>query len=220
MASIDDLDKKLQQLENNLISEAPRIVSEYAVDFTALAIQRLQTDGVKGAEYSTKPMLATQSMFNRKAAFKPDVIGESLGRDETGKLVKGGVRTKKGNIKKSGTEKKYRWVKFPGASKAVPVMELQEGYKELRELNGLQTGHVDLTFTGRMIQNIKVINNRQEGLKFLAVIGASDEENKKKMMGMFDRFGDYLTVREQAGEQLKQNAVSKFGDIVKTTLRP
>lgn len=220
MPTLDDLDKKLQQLEDNLISEAPRIVLQYASDFTALAVQKLQKEGVPGAQYSTKPMLATQNMFNRKSAFKPDVIGVSLGRDENGKLIKGGSRTNKGTVRKKGTEKRYRWVRFPGASKAVPVMELEEGYKELRELNGLQTAHVDFTFTGRMVQNIGVVSNRQEGLKFLAVIGASDDENKKKMQGLFKRFGEYLFVQEEVGARLKQDAVIKFGNIVKSTLNP
>lgn len=219
MPSLEDLNKKLELLERNILSAAATIVTEYAADYTAVAIHSLQKEGVDGAKYSTDPMLATASMFNKKAAFKPTVVGTTLGRDDKGKLVKGGVRTKKGNVRKSSTEDLYKWVKFPGAKKAVPVMELEEGYKELRQLNGLQISHVDLTFTGRMLQNIRVLRDEQKGFKFLAFIGASNEENKKKMEGLNKRYGNFLKIDNQVQVTLNKKAIKQFTDIVISTLK-
>jgi hypothetical protein len=218
MPTLKDLDKKLQQLEKNLVAAAPRIITEYAADYAALAVREIQTEGVEGAQYSTKPMLATASMFNRKSQFKPTEVATTLGRDEEGKLIKGGARTKKGNVKKSSTEARFKWVKFPGASKAVPVMELEGGYKELRSLNGLQTGHVDLTFSGRELQNIKVLRSDQNSLKFTASIGATNEENKKKLSGQHQRYGNFLKVKPADLLLLDRKAVDQFTKVVTDTL--
>lgn len=218
MPNLNDLDRKLQQLEKNLIAAAPRIITEYAADYAALSIRKIQTEGVDAAQYSTKPMLATASMFNRKASFKPTEVATTLGRGEDGKLIKGGARTKKGNVKKSGTEARYKWVKFPGAKKAVPVMELQGGYAELRQLNGLQTAHVDLTFSGRELQNIKVLRDAQTGEKFTAYIGATNEENKKKLEGQNKRYGNFFKVNASDQKLLDEKAVDQFKKVVKDTL--
>lgn len=190
--SLNDLLKDLDKLEAALIKAGPKIAQEVAQNAAALAIHRIQNEGIEGKSYSTKPMFATESNFNIKDRFEPTEIATQLGFDAAGEPVKGGVRTKKGTIKKSATKKRLLWIKFKGAKKATPVMLLPGGYKQLRQLNGLQTNHVDVTFSGRMIQNIKVLRQESKELKFLAIVGATQKEEKDKLKANATRYGYFL----------------------------
>lgn len=48
---------------------------------------------------------------------------------------------------KKSAFKKEKWIKFPTSSKAVPVMELKGGYKQLRAIQGRPTNKVNLDYT-------------------------------------------------------------------------
>jgi hypothetical protein len=220
MPYLTDLESKLAELEKEILLQGPKIAAEIAVNALALAKNRIQSEsGIVGKQYSTKPMLATLSMFNRKAGFEPTEIGSELGRDEFGKLIKGGKRNKKGEIaKKKNAKKRFLWLKFPKAKKAVPVMILPGGYKELRKLNGLQTSKVDLTFSGRMFQNLKLLEPRNSGAKFLAVIGAKDKENKDKLSGNFIRYGDFLAPTNDETEVLQTVQLNRLRSIFQKVL--
>jgi hypothetical protein len=183
---LTDLANLFDFLEKEILKEGPAIAQEIAINGAALAIHRIQKEGVSGAQYSTNKMLATENMFNRKASFKQSLVEETrFHRDQEGKK-----KTKNGDEKK--VVKRKLWIKFPRAKKAIPIMILPGGYKQLRELNGLQSAHVDLTFSGRMMQNIKLVAEKQEGAKFLAVIGATTPEEKKKLYGNHAHYGNFL----------------------------
>jgi hypothetical protein len=218
--TLKDLDRTLLELEKAIIAEGPSIAKELAVNASALAQARIQKEGVAGKSYSTSQMLATLSMFNRKAAFKPTEIGSELGRGADGKLVKGGKRNDKGEIAaKAKAKKRWLWIRFPGAKKAVPVMILPGGYKELRKLNGLQTGVVDLTFTGRMFQNIKILRQEKAGSEtFLAIIGATDKENKGKLAGNAKKYGNFLAPDKEEIVVLQDIQARRITEIIKRVL--
>lgn len=213
--TLDQLLEGLTNVERDIEASMPKIVAEYAESGLALVINKIQHEtGVGGEVYSSRPSLVTQSVFLQKDKFKPDVVGETLGRDAEGKLVKGGVRTKKGSIKKSETEKRYRYVKFPKASKAVPVMTLQNGYKELRDIQGLQTAKVDLTYSGRMIQNTKLLSVENRGAgKEVAMIGGTNKEVKDKLKWNYLHYGNFLGITKKIGEAINQIPVNRIKDI-------
>lgn len=218
--TFDDLLNNLTRLEQELKTQLPKIVEEYAQNAQALVIHEIQQgEGVPNARYSTAEMIVTQSVFLQKAKFKPDVIGTTLGRDENGRLIKGGDRTKKGNIKKASTEKRFRWIKFKKAKKAVPVMTLLGGYEELRRIQGLQTANVDLTYSGRMLQNVKVLNteNRDE-FYIVAIIGGINQETKDKLLGNYNRFGDYLAITPAIADMINDIPVNRVRNIIQTML--
>ena len=218
--SIDDLINNLSKLEDELNAQLPKITLEYAENGIALIIHNIQQgEGIPGKQYSTKEMLVTQSSFLQKNKFKPDIVGETLGRDAQGNLVKGGVRTKKGTIRRASTEKRIRFIKFPHASKAVPVMTLPGGYKMLRQIQGLQTAHVDVTYSGRMLQNTKILSTQERSkFIFLAIIGGINKETKDKLLGNYKHYGDFLALTPKIAEQIKDIPANRIAAIVKNTL--
>lgn len=76
-------------------------------------------------------------------------------------------------------------------------------YEEWREANGLQTAHVDLSFTNRMWQNLVIIGTFKEGDQYRTVIGGGDEETKKKLEWNTKRFGTFLKLNADEETILK-----------------
>lgn len=184
--NIDDLINNLTKLEENIKAELPRIAEEHAGNALAEVWQQIETEGAKeGAQYSKEPMYASESIFNRKGAFK--------GRGKTGKT------------KKASGE--------PHRS-----MYLQVGYEELRQVQGLPTNVVNLEYTGRLHQNMKVLDVIQEGTKVQAIVGATNEENKKKLNGLNKKFGDFLAITHEISKVIDPIPAKRIAEIIKNTL--
>lgn len=201
---ISELAKDLERLRDELIKQAPKITLEIAQNGAALAIRRVQKEGIPGKQYSTKPLFATRSMFNRQDKFEPTPIASELGRDENGKLVKGGTRNKAGKINQRKVKKRVLFIKFKNMTRAVPVMILPGGYKQLRSIQGLQVAKVDLTYSARMLQNTKVLKQQNDGTKYLAFIGATNQEEKDKLAANFKRYGAFLDPEKDELKLLEQ----------------
>lgn len=148
----DRIDNIISLLSSDLINRA-----EQAAILTTLAayLQRIFNRGADSSEtkigtYSTKLMLSTKDQFIKKSAFK-----QSLEEQTRFNKTKLGQRKKIGS---SGDLKKVVkvpvWIKFPNASKAVPVMIIEGGYAEFRRLNGAESGFVNLQFTGSLFESI------------------------------------------------------------------
>jgi hypothetical protein len=97
-------------------------------------------------------------------------------------------------------------------------MILPGGYKELRTLNGRQVGHVDLSFFGRMWQNTKLVDRKNQGFKFLAIIGATTKEDKAKLAGNRDRYGDFLAPTKEELQVLQQIQLNRLTEIFRKVL--
>ena len=69
---------------------------------------------------------------------------------------------------------------------------LPGGYKQLREMNGRQTDHVDFSMSGRMWADINVISTSGDHNKGIAIIGAKTEEGNDKLAGNTAKRGDIL----------------------------
>lgn len=208
----------LTKLEEELRKQGPRIATEIAAAHIGLAVRRIQKEGLPGKSYSTSQMFATESMFNRKDRFKPTEVATELGRDAFGKLVKGGVRNKKGEVARKGRKKRVLWIKFPKARKAVPVMILPGGYKQLRQLNGLQNAKVDLTFSGRMFQNVKVLKPARKADQYFAIIGVDNPENKGKFAGNAKKYGDFMAPTSKEVPILQEIPQETILKIIEKTL--
>lgn len=89
-------------------------------------------------------------------------------------------------------------------------------YEEWRDLNGLQTDIVDLTFTGRMFQNIGITSAIQVGNNFITVITGFDKEVKDKLRWNAARYGDFFKVNEKEKEELKLLFESRVAALLKS----
>ena len=66
------------------------------------------------------------------------------------------------------------------------------GYKQLREMQGRQTNHVDFSYTGRMWGDINVVSSAGDHNKGIAMIGAKTEEGNDILAGNTEKRGDIL----------------------------
>ena len=96
--------------------------------------------------------------------------------------------------------KSLQWVTVNGKHLAV----LPGGYKQFRELHGRQTNHVDFSFSNMMWNDINVISNNAQHQQGVAVIGARQDIEKKKLAGNTARRGDILDLSEKEIDELKQ----------------
>ncbi len=194
--NMNDLLIALTKIENEIIESMPNIVKEYAENGLALVINRLHERGIPGESYSQRTTLVTKSVFLQKAKFKPDKVQN-----------------------KTNKKKHIKFIKFPRASKAIPVMTLQNGYKQLRDIQGLQTANVDVTYTGRMIQNTKIlgVENQGEG-KAIAIIGGTNSEVKDKLKWNFLHYGNFLGIKKDIAEVINQIPGNRIRDIFKRNL--
>lgn len=91
-------------------------------------------------------------------------------------------------------------------------------YKEWRAANGLQVGHVDLTYSGRMFQNISVTGTVRIGDRFVTIVGGVDKEVKDKLIWNARRFGDFFMVNDAEKRELEVLASKRFNDLIKRIL--
>jgi len=77
-------------------------------------------------------------------------------------------------------------------------------WKDVREVQGLQIGFVDYTFSGRTFQNLTIVDTRIDGTTVYADLGGSDQETKNKLSYGFARYGDFLALNEEEKKILIQ----------------
>lgn len=202
--TILDLIDDLAAAERQIAEALPKITEEYAESTNNLVIARIQKEGIPGKVYSTEPFYASPSVFNRKGSFKP--IGKN--EDKPKKVSVFDTKTKKSKrvaVKEDFTERK--------------TMYLGEGYKELREVNGLQTNIVDVTFSGRMMQNIRTLSTKNvDEFHVQAIIGATNKENKDKLGGQFNRYGDFLQPTENETDLTRDIPAERIFTILEKTI--
>lgn len=146
-----NIDNVLRKFENKLTKLTGvgknQMIREVASTLYANISHRIHNDG-KAADntpigkYSTKLMLATKNQFKNKSKFKQSVIESTQLKF---KNTKQGVKTKKG--KKT---KQPLWIKFPKAKKAVPVMMIEGGYRDFRNIQGMDAMNVNLNYFGNL----------------------------------------------------------------------
>jgi hypothetical protein len=196
--TLDAFIEKTVVLEKALQSEMPAISDEIALNAIALIKNRIidKGEGINGASYSTKPMLATREQFVVKSAFKQTKVASG----------------KKG--KKHGL-----WIKFPNASKAVPVMELPNGYKQFREIQGREGSHVNLSYSGKMWQAVTIVARMHTDTTYATTIGGNNAESQNKLRWMTDKYGPFLTLVPEEETKLKGLFEKRVQAVINRTLQ-
>jgi pyruvate dehydrogenase complex dehydrogenase (E1) component len=132
-------------------------------------------EGKKFEGYSTKDTLVGRTTFYKDAA-ATKLLGSKAKRKE------------------------LQWVTIGDHRLAV----LKGGYKKIRELQGRQTAFVDFTVSGHMWTDISLISKAGDHQKGIAVIGAKEEKEKKKLEGNTKRKGDILDVSDREIDKLRE----------------
>ena len=177
--NFEDYNKRLNGVIKDLQTGAHgEVMVRMAVNALTLIKQRVQETGTdaKGQKYkgySTKPMLMNCSTMILSACSK--VAGSKEKRKE------------------------LQWRTVNGHK----LFILPGGYKQWRELHGRQTQHVDFSVTNAMWNDINVISKQSDHEKGVAIIGAKQDIEKKKLAGNTKRKGDILDLSQKEIDTLK-----------------
>lgn len=137
---VDRLNQKIKDIETNNTPLKRAVLDTTAKQAKRIFADGLKTDGSKIGTYSTKPMLATKDQFLQESKFKVTQI-------ESSKLKTITKGKNKGKTKSAGKSSVEYWIKFKKAKKAVPVMVLENGYKEFREIQGREGSFVNIRYS-------------------------------------------------------------------------
>ena len=166
-----------------------------ATDCVALIVNRIQQEGIPGRTYSENPLPVF--WFEGKAlnAGGRALLDAHHKKKERAKTIKEGGKVRK-NAKLDNLEN--------GIS-----------YGEWRRANGLQTNHIDLTFTNRMFRGLIIKTVENSGGVVSVVIAGQDQETIDKLQWNTDRFGYFLNL--DPGEIIRMTIVQtkQFNELVK-----
>lgn len=186
-----DFDEYMRRF-NSVISqltgaEGIRIMTTLAFDAQAKVVNRQINTGVmasgKKYTYSKNPMLVNRKSFIVQAAYNTIA----------------GTKEKR---------KELDWVTIKKGTKSVRLFVLTGGYSQFRDLQGRQTEFVDFSLTGRLWKNVNVLPGSVTAVE--AVIGASEEINKKILEGLGARFEKVLNLSQKE----KTDLTARHGDLV------
>lgn len=223
--TLAELPSRIDDFINAIEQQMPAVADEVAMNAIAMVKNRIidRREGVKNARYSTRVMLATKDQFVVKSAFKQsevDVLIFKRTKDKNnfhtsqiGKIKKD--KTGAGQIKKV---KRKLWIKFKGADAAVPVMKLDQGYKEFREIQGRPGDHVNLSLTGKMWQATAIVARARRQYTFISFIGGLNKEAQDKLSWNTTRFGLFLAVNDEEQGVMREIFDNRVQAIFDSTL--
>lgn len=179
MKDLLDFIEKLRKVRDELPAEAERIAAAMALNHKALIVKRIQSAGIPGESYSENgvPAYFYTGFSSISGKNKGKTYDNSYPRQNAGfdRMIK----------KKLKTGESVSW-------------------KDVREANGLQTGHVDFTFSGRTFQNLNVVSIEHSGFVARAYLGASDPEVAQRLFYGYKQYGDFLQPNEDEKKILAQ----------------
>lgn len=150
-------------ISNIMVSPANRLLATVK---NRIIIQGENTAGNQIGQYSTKPMYASKKQFDKKRAFKPikkKYVSTDAKAPKTvkGRKVLGTIYTETGK-----------------------TMYLQQGYKELRQIQDKPVDKVNLQYRGDLL-----LSYQQDVIgEGVIVQGLNKESEKKKRQGLEKRF--------------------------------
>lgn len=160
--TLQEYDKKLQELYGVTDSIVNLVIAPNGIKMLLSIIRRIQKEGKSATggsigSYSTKPDYFAKSGFLNVGAFRPegkspsgDILVPSYFLGTFGYVAQ--PLTKTGKPVKRATK---RFVQVKTNYQQRTSMYLPGGYKEYRQIQGLQTGHVDLKYSGKLFDDFQ-----------------------------------------------------------------
>lgn len=165
-------------------------------------------------QYSTKSIYATEEQFVKGGAFKAG--------GKTGKLIPTvHVEAQKGLklghkfvplLKQRKGYKRYSVV--TNQNKPHASMYLKDGYKELRDIQGLRTDVVNFRYRGDLLESYQ---SQKDGQQVL--LGITDESQAKKREGLESRFGNVFYATPEEIEEYEQRTNFLLARLTRNTLK-
>jgi hypothetical protein len=201
--SIQDIKPFYEATNEVIIMQEDRIFNK-GTDYNGSAI----------GTYSTKPMLATKKQFPQTSKFKPTVISSAISLNSN-------IVTKKKSVRRGKTSKaNWLWIKFPKASKAVPIMLLQGGYAEFKVLNNRAPAgnKVNLELFGRFRRGFANSANpaklSKTGFEVVYSVKHTGANPAKKVEGIIERYPNAFKLSKKEREYILEKFREIFIDAI------
>lgn len=190
MPDIHEFKKKLKQIEEAVFQKMPEIAITLTLSAKALAERNIKEKGF-GFKYSQNKIPA---WF---------LHGKELNQKGTKFLEDRGVHPDTGA---QGEGKKKRRKK--GETADPGHFDKTTNWGEFRSAQGLQTDHVDLSYSNKMFANMQPVHPYVSGYIYYAPLGATNTEAKDKMNWNRERYGDFI------GKALTENDRNTLTEVV------
>lgn len=159
-------------------------------------------------DYSRKPAYFSPSQFIKggfNAQGKRGNIGDRLVPS---------IRLKQTGVKRNPSKyKRYSLVKTGNKMESRKSMYLKEGYKELREIQGLQTAFVDLKYSGSLANSYQ---SEQDGQS--VVLGLTDNINAVKRERLENKYDNVFYATESEIQQTQNKITFLLTRLTRATL--
>lgn len=143
-------------------------------------------------QYSTKPMYATEDMFDKKSAFKPST-------KNSGEVLTFYIGTKK--KKRVSVNQNFRQTKS---------MYLESGYKELRDIQGKPTQFVNLVYRSDMMASYQMLRDGDNAV----VIGFRSETESIKRKALEKKYNQTIfSGSQQELAQASEGFTERFNEL-------
>jgi len=152
------------------------------------------SDNQKIGDYSTKPIYASKEAFVKKGSFQArGKKGDGANMYNVGDRLIPTPRTKTNSTKANRVRYGAYTVAKPDYTPR-KTMYLPNGYKELREVQGLEVAYIDFKYSGQLVKDYQV-----KPTENAALLGITTGRSAKVYTGLTNRFGDFYqpTVQEQ-----------------------
>ncbi|MGN6491158.1 MAG: hypothetical protein ACTHLE_04120 [Agriterribacter sp.] len=181
---------RLNAIIEALDAEFKRAAEESALSAIAMITNRIQQKGLPGKKYS-KNKLPEFYFFDRELnAGGRELISKKQRKKQREALRKAGIKVRKNKV-------------FDEDEQGI-------SYEEWRIANGLQVDHVDLTFSGRMFQNLGLIGIRKVQNTWVAVAGGDQAETIAKLEWNTKRFGRFIRATDDEKRILQEQFTKRI----------
>jgi len=183
----DEAANRFQKLLDMINRDLPVYIKEtLAHDASAAVALRVQQTGknFRGGSfksYSTKPMLTSGTTAKSKSVWNKLASSKTSRRD-------------------------LDWVTIKRRGKNVHLFELKGGYKQLRQLEGLQTAHKDFSFSQVMWNSYGVKRTVNTNNEVVVTIGGKTQDSQDRINWNSKREGvEIINISDQELKKLAKN---------------
>ncbi|MFT3704641.1 MAG: hypothetical protein QM802_19910 [Agriterribacter sp.] len=193
--SIQEAIARIDQIILGLDAELQKASEELALSLMGMIINRIQQQGLPGRKYSKNKLPAFYFYDRALNAGGRALYAKHVKKRERELLKEIGEKLRKNT--------------------AIDEMENGISYEEWRVANGLQVNHVDLTFSGRMLQNLGIVGTKRVGDYYVTVLGGTNEETKLRLEYNTIRFGRWFKPTQEEIDIVKV----QFGNRIEAYLQ-
>ena len=178
--SVKRFQKLLRMINRKLPTFIKETTAHNAAAYVALRVQQTGKNfrGNPFKPYSTKPILTSGTTSKGKNVWR------AMGSAET---------------RKRG----LNWVTIKRQGRNIHLFELKGGYKQLRRLDGLQTGHKDFTYSSIMWNSFGVKRTVNSKGKVVVTIGGKTQDSQDRIDWNSKREGvEIINISDQELDKL------------------